>query len=293
MRWPEVLVLGGESPAGRVAKGWTIAKRAESLRRFARRVRPDVALSHGSYAQVLAARVAGVPAVTMMDYEHQPANHVSFRLAQRVIVPEVFPNEALRRFGASPSKVIRYAGFKEELYLAGFEPDRSVLKELGVDPLRVLAVFRSPPDGALYHRGANARFEQLLDEARRRDDVQTVLLPRTQAQTAHALRLEGVTVPEWPVDGRSLLSFADVTIGGGGTMTRESALLGTPTYTVFGAQLGAVDAELIRGGWLHDLRDPSTRPLFEKNTSSRRPAAAARRDELLKVMRDVVAEAGG
>ena len=38
-------------------------------------------------------------------------------------------------------------------------------------------------------------------------------------------------------------------------MNRESALLGTPTYTVFAGELAAVDAELIRLGRLRDLRD--------------------------------------
>ena len=63
-----------------------------------------------------------------------------------------------------------------------------------------------------------------------------------------------VTVPGDPVDGRVLLATVDLTIGAGGTMTRESALLGTPTYTVFLAELAAVDAELIRLGKLIDLR---------------------------------------
>jgi predicted glycosyltransferase len=67
-QWPGVEAIGGTSPPGRVAKGRAIADRARELRRFARRERPDVAFSHGSYAQLLAARIAGVPAVTMMDY---------------------------------------------------------------------------------------------------------------------------------------------------------------------------------------------------------------------------------
>jgi ABC-type spermidine/putrescine transport system permease subunit I len=91
-----------------------------------------------------------VPLVTMMDYEFQPANHLSFRLARRVIVPEAFPADALRRFGARNGKVVRYPGFKEELYLAGFRPDASVLDELGLDRGGVTAVLRPPPDGALY-----------------------------------------------------------------------------------------------------------------------------------------------
>ncbi len=31
-------------------------------------------ISHNSYAQALAARMLGIPFVTSMDYEHQPAN---------------------------------------------------------------------------------------------------------------------------------------------------------------------------------------------------------------------------
>jgi uncharacterized protein len=270
-RWPEVTVVGGESPDGRVRKGVSIAKRARELRRLARRRSLDVALSHGSYAQIVAARAAGVPAVTMMDYEHQPANHLSFRLARRVIVPRAFPDRQLRRFGAGPGKVIRYEGFKEELYLRDFTPDRNVLTELALEPQRVIAVFRPPPEGALYHRHANARFTELLHRARERDDVQVVLLPRTGTQSNAYRQLADVVIPPRPVDGRSLLAWADVAIGAGGTMNRESALLGTPTYTVFAGPLAAVDRELIHTGRLRDLRDPGSEPVFEKKGEATAP----------------------
>ena len=288
--WPGTPVVGGESPRGRAAKGWAIARRAEALRRFARRTRPDVALSHASYAQVVAARAAGVRAVVMMDYEHQPANHLSFRLASRVVVPRFFPGKALRRFGARPRKVVRYEGFKEEVYLAGFRPDPAVLDELGLDHERVIAVFRSPPEGALYHRVANERFDELLRAARLRDDVQPVLLPRTREQAEAARQTDGLVVPTQPVDGRSLLAFADVMIGGGGTMSRESALLGTPTYTVFAGALAAVDAELIRMGRMRDLRDPATTPHFAKRGHEPVPVAPARRREILGTVERVLVE---
>ena len=288
--WPDVLVVGGESPAGRRAKALTLARRAESLRRLARSRRPDVALSHGSYAQLLAARAARVPAVTMMDYEHQPANHLSFRLARRVIVPTAFPERALRMFGARGRKVVRYAGFKEELYLAGFRPDTAVLGELGLDAAGVIAVLRAPPDGALYHRDLNSRFEDLIETARRRHDVQTVLLPRTRAQVERYGRLDGVVVPARPVDGRSLLACADLTVGGGGTMSRESALLGTPTYTVFSGRLAAVDAELIRRGLLYDLRQPGVAPSFVKKDGAGNSVPRERRDPILECITGALAE---
>ena len=264
-RWPEVLVVGMESPPGRVAKGLAVASRAETLRRFARSRRPDVAFSHGSYAQIVAARAAAIPTVTMMDYEHQPANHLSFRLAHGVIVPDVFPDVALRRYGARPGKVSRYPGFKEELYLAGFRPIPTVLDALELDGEGVLAVFRPPPEGALYHRMANERFDEVLRRALDEASVQVVLLPRTTVQRArYATMSPRIRIPERAVDGNSLLALADLTVGAGGTMNRESAVLGTPTYTVFLGRLGAVDAKLIRLGYLQDLRTAGSHPRFEK-----------------------------
>jgi uncharacterized protein len=272
--WGDVEVIGGPSPVGRLGKARTIGSRAAALRRVARRERPHVALSHGSYAQILAARSAGVPAVTMMDYEFQPANHLSFRLAQAVIVPAVFPDEALRRFGASPRQVMRYDGFKEELYLADVRPDPALLTSLGINTNAVTAVMRPPPEGALYHRHANQRFDEVL-EYLLESQARVVLLPRVSEQ-AERYALTGVVVPNAPVDGSALLATADLTIGAGGTMTRESALLGTPTYTVFLAELAGVDAELIRLGKLVDLRQGGL-PLVERRhvTNARQNGAHA------------------
>jgi predicted glycosyltransferase len=269
--WGDVEVVGGSSPAGRFAKARGIAARAAALRRVARRERPDVALSHGSYAQVLAARSARVPAVTMMDYEHQPANHLSFRLAHRVIVPRVFPAQSLRRFGARESKVVRYEGFKEELYLAGVTPDPSILVSLGLDPTCVTAAMRPPPEGALYHREGNPRFDAILEHVVAAGS-QVVLLPRDDEQ-ASRYRRAGVAIPDRSVDGAALLAAVDLTVGAGGTMTRESALLGTPTYTVFLGELATVDAELIRQGRIVDLRREGQLPAVE-----RRPKPAGIQD---------------
>jgi predicted glycosyltransferase len=287
---PRLTVIGGESPAGKAAKARSIGARAWELRRYAKEHGADAAISHGSYAQVVAARSAGIPTVTMMDYDHQPANHLSFRLANRVVVPAAFPSVALRRFGADVSRVRRYDGFKEELYLAELRPDRSVLAELGLDPRRVIAVLRPPPAGALYHPRDNTRFDDLLAEALSTDGVQSVVLPRTSDQRRRFERIDGAIVPRRAVDGRSLLALADVTIGAGGTMSRESALLGTPTYTVFAGRLGAVDAELIRDGLMHDLRDPATRVRLEKKTNGQRPVPAERRDAILRVVTGALAE---
>src|SRR5215211_8612558 len=82
------------------AKAGSLMSRAWALARWARNRDFDVAISHNSYSQILAARALGIKSVTLMDYEHQPANHLAFRFASRIIVPTSFPAKRLRRYGA-------------------------------------------------------------------------------------------------------------------------------------------------------------------------------------------------
>src|SRR5205814_6366375 len=53
-----------------------VLQRSWMLARLASRNRCDIAVSHNSYAQALAAAAIRMPFVTLMDYEHQPANHL-------------------------------------------------------------------------------------------------------------------------------------------------------------------------------------------------------------------------
>ena len=76
----------------------------DALRRWARTTCPDVAVSHNSYAQIVAARSLGIRAVTAMDFEHQPANHVGFRLAETILLPTVLAGTDVRRQGATSRK---------------------------------------------------------------------------------------------------------------------------------------------------------------------------------------------
>ncbi len=130
----EAEVVGGHGGSGLVGKAGNLAGRVRALCAFARAKAPSVAVSHNSYAQAVAGRLLGLPVVTAMDYEFQPANHLAFRCATLVAVPDVFPLDVLRRQGAKPSKVWRYPGLKEEIALAGFVPSPGYLEEAGVVP---------------------------------------------------------------------------------------------------------------------------------------------------------------
>ncbi|HYS05955.1 MAG TPA: DUF354 domain-containing protein [Candidatus Dormibacteraeota bacterium] len=237
---------GGRSALGKTRE---IVARAAALRRFARKARPDIAVSHNSYAQALAARSLGIPFVTLMDYEHTPANHISFRMASRILLPRAVPDGSVARYGASSRKVRRYAGFKEQVYLEDFEPEASVFDGLlAEDVVRgcVVAVARPPADFAIYHRFKNPLFDLWLDRVGRDPGVRVVLLPRTRDQRdrALALGLPSVVVPDREIDGPNLVYHADLVVSAGGTMNREAAVMGVPTYSLFTGRQAAVDTAL-------------------------------------------------
>ena len=220
------------------------AGRSVELARWARPRRFDLALSHNSYSQVLAATLLRIPAVTLMDYEHQPLNHLCFRLARRVIVPAAFPDSQLQACGAD-RKAARYPGVKEEVYLADFVPQPDYRAAEGLPTDRPLVVIRPPAPWTAYHRFENNLFDQLLEHLTRVNSRYLLFLPRIPSQADSVRGLQGLHVAPKVYDGPNLLYHADLVISGGGTMNREAAVLGAPVYTVFKGRLGAVDRYLI------------------------------------------------
>ena len=237
-----------------------LASRSTALLRWARteaRIDApfDIALGHGSNDVSVAARLLRIPCSTTFDYEWAAVqHHVNCRLAQAVVVPQAIPGDRLHRYGAK-GKIHAYAGLKEEYYLADFKPNPTILETLGVDQDRPLVVVRTPPEVSLYHRFENDLFADVLLRLREAapEGVQSVVLPRTDAQRSQLKDVPGFTVPEQAIDAQSLIAYADLVISAGGTMNREAVALGTPVYTTFEGRLGAVDERLIGEGRLHKL----------------------------------------
>lgn len=248
-------VIGGHGGGSITGKAGNLVGRAAALRKWARARGIDLAVSHNSYAQIAAAAALAIKSITLMDYEHQPANHLAFRLASRVIVPRAFPAGELRKYGASMRKVKRYDGLKEDVYLADFKPDPAfaeTLRKLGVAEQDVLVVARPPAREALYHRFENELFDELLTSLSSRADVKIILLPRSDAQRAEyeTLRLPNVIIPRAALDGSNLIAAADLVVSAGGTMNREAAVLGVPAASVYAGKWAAIDEELVREGRL-------------------------------------------
>jgi len=278
------VVIGGHGGGKLTGKAGNLVGRAAALAKWARGRGFDLAVSHNSYAQIAAASGLGIKSVTLMDYEHQPANHLAFRLASRVIVPRAFPEEALRRYGASRGRVKRYDGTKEDVYLADFSPDpnfKGTLRGLGVSVNDILVVVRPPASEALYHRFENELFSDLLDRLCTHSGVKLILLARTEAQRAEyeALSKSSLILPRKALDGANLIAASDLVISAGGTMNREAAAIGVPAATIYVGEWAAIDEQLVHEGRLRRLtsrEDVESLAIQKKGTIAPRQAAHVR-----------------
>lgn len=213
----------------------------------------DMALSHGSRAQIIAAHYRGIPVVTMLDYEF--VNKALVRFIDRVLVPAPIPK---RVFGRHAGRVEQYPGLKEDLYLWGFRPGPDPFAA-AADPRAIRVLLR--PEGRFTHyRSSLSEILQraTLERLAESPHAFVALLPRDEAQ-GRALgewcerRALAHWIPDSVLSGPELIAHADVVLGGGGTMTREAAVLGVPSYSFFGARWGAVDRHLVEAGRLRKI----------------------------------------
>jgi uncharacterized protein len=267
-------VVGPKHAGGSAAgKARAMAGRLRALRRFAKPRSIDLALSHASHELPLAARSLGIPSAYAFDYELARTQHgLGCRAARRVVVPDAVPQNRLDRLGARAAKVRRYPGLKEEYYLHGFEPDRTILTTLGLDRERIVGVVRTPPDVSLYHRHGNPLFEDVLERLGRDESVHAVVLPRTaeQRDAVRARTLPSLVVPAQAIDAQSLVALSDLVVSAGGTMNREAVALGVPVYTTFAGRPGAVDSALVKEGRLRALTSVDALVLEKRSGSGGR-----------------------
>jgi predicted glycosyltransferase len=215
--------------------------------------RPDLAISHGSRAQLLASKLFGIPSIMMHDYEHNIKT--GFIEAEWILMPDVIPDGAMTK---KSERVVRYPGLKEDVYIPRFHPDPSVLTQLGISRDDLVVTVRPPAIDAHYHtHESDILFSETVRLLSSQPKVRAVTLPRNEHQKRQLLESWAdliasgcMVIPCSPVDGLNLMWFSDLVVSGGGTMNREAAALGVPVYSIFRGKIGAVDRYLAQQGRL-------------------------------------------
>ncbi len=267
--------VGADYRPGKLGQVMGTLGRARALTWAMRRINADVSFGHGSRALPLASAMLRVPSVTMYDYEW--VNPSLFNLfCRKILLPEAIDSVRCREAGIRTEKVVHYPGYKECLYLEGFQPDRSIAIELGLRDDRLKVLLRPPATTAHYHNPESEEIlVALLDQLLHNPDVQLVWLPRDPSQEAMlpSSSLAQIVRPRRSYPGPQLIENMDIVIGGGGTMTREAALLGIRSVSFFRGCLGRVDEKLSQQGKL-ELIGSADDPAAVLDAESRASAPA-------------------
>ena len=233
--------------------------RATQLLPFAYRQRPLVSVSHGSRSQLIASAVLRIPHIMIFDYEH--AKSLPFFKPALGLAPEIINQAPVNKDFTMGFR--GYAGLKEDVYVASFRPDPSVLKTLGIAKDQLIVTIRPPATEAHYHNPeSEGLFVEIVEHIRKFPNTVMVILPRNEISQKQMIidtwpelyRKRIIIIPEKVLNGLDLIWYSDFVISGGGTMNREAAALGVPVFSIFRGKIGAVDQYLAQKGQLTLLK---------------------------------------
>jgi uncharacterized protein len=280
--------VGTHYGANKVMKVLGTIWRSLQLLPIVLRERPDMSMSHGSRPLVLLSSVLRVPTILLFDYEH--AKSLPLLKPALGMAPEAISDPELAahfRLGLRS-----YQGLKEDVYVASFKPDASLLSELGLSREDIVATIRPPATEAHYHNPeAEKLFVEVVKFLGAIPNLRMIILPRNEKTQREMVfrnwpewcRERRIIVPDRVLDGVNLVWHSDFVVSGGGTMNREAAALGVPVYSIFRGKLGAVDRYLADRGRLtliesvEEVRSkirPVRRVKNLKTSPSERPALA-------------------
>jgi predicted glycosyltransferase len=254
----------GEHGGGNLAdKLKASAQRILELTSVIEDFKPDVAVSFSSPEMVRVAFGLGIPHICINDSPHAEAvARLTVPLSTKLLTPKMIPKKAWIKYGISPERIIQYNALDPWVWLKDFKPDPRILEQLGLDGLKPIVTFRTEESFAAYLSGKSTSestiipiMKQLL---KKRADIQVVAVPRYNEQIKSLLNVfkDEITICESVIDGPSLLYYTSVFVGGGGTMTAESALLGVPTFSCYPGDPYIISKYLIKNKLITFQRNP-------------------------------------
>ena len=212
-------------------------------------------------------------------------------MAEFIIIPKAC-YKPFKDYVKDEGRVISYDGFKEDVYIANFDPDPEFKGKLPFDDFVVL---RPESLGSFYVDEKQSLVPDLL-KLFEREKVNVVYLPREKEDLDYVKEFD-VYIPRNPLYGLDLCYYADAILTGSGTMAREAACLGRPSVSFFpGNKLLSVDKKLIEENKMLHSRDTEEivnyvlSEKIRKNKSLNLQRSKNVRKEILKIIYRIVNE---
>lgn len=283
----------GKNYKGMLKKAYGMLAIDYKLYKIVNEFQPDLLIGiHNPYiAQI--AKFVRAKSIIFTDTENvRTASLLTFPLTDVICTPTCFKERL------NPEKHVKYNGFKEIAYLHPnyFIPDPSVLKRLnlsGNDKFIILRFISWKASHDVGLRGIKKR-EEFIKEL---ENYGKVFISSEGILDEKLKKFELKILPE---ELHSLLAFASLYIGEGGTTAVEAAILGTPAIHIEADSKGRATGE--SSGNFLELRDkydllyfyPDEKKALEKakeilENKNSKPEWKQKRDKLLRDKIDVTA----
>ncbi len=206
--------------------------------------KPDIAISQSSFHSPITAKILGIPSIYTNDNEHALGNKPSFFFATQILIPENLSIKNISSIFLKKNKILKYPGIKEGMYLWKIGNKINNIRNNNVDSVNKIFI-RPEPQTAQYYKGKINFLDDTIIALQ--DKYEIILLPRDEKQQKHYKNdiFKNIIVNEKAIDFEEIAKSCQLFIGAGGSMTRELAILGIPTISVYQDKLLEVDKYLI------------------------------------------------
>lgn len=163
-----------------------------------------------------------------------PQARLTLPLSAKAFRPYMVPCEIFERFSLEKDQIFEYHFLDVLIWLAEFKPDRhyfeSVLKKYGLDSSKPTIIVREEEYKASYVMKKYPILYEGLEILKDKLDANIIAIPRYEPEPLQEL-LPFATVLQEKLIVQHLLAYADLFIGGGGTLNSEACYFGTPTIS--------------------------------------------------------------
>jgi hypothetical protein len=231
--------------------------------------KPDFFVTFGSVEGSRLAMGLQIPSIGFSDEPRSIfVSKQLFACIDRLITPACIPIEDYLNLGAKVDRIIRYNGIDEIAWLSHYEPNPAVLTSFKVEKGKFVLI-RSEPSFADYFMHQMKQDETLIGKFfpplfDKHPEFTYLILVRTSKQESWLceqlkayLGNPNVVITRYLPHIVDLCFYAKLVISGGGTIVRESSLLGVPSIEYFQGKSAPQEEFLIQNGFpMEHIKEP-------------------------------------
>jgi len=189
-----------------------------------------------------------------------PQARLTLPLSDKVLKPFVVPDEIFLRFSLEQDQIYEYQFIDPLLWLKDFVPDyeyvQDIFKKYKIDKEKPFIVIREEEYKSSYVNKKYPFLYETIVKLKHELDVNIIFIPRYESDYLK-IEFPDCYVLEEKIVVQHLLYYANLFIGGGGTLNTEACFLGTPTISTR-SFISHYDKYLIDKGlmvWVNNCED--------------------------------------